>query len=230
MTTAISTYTQSMQAIFPRNWISGICREIYDLAMKLFKMLKDCFSVTSNPPTTTITTAIVGNPRNLVAFYRGTEPNIDNVTLNQILSWDDGNLELVHTYIQWLFPLTESSSYNPTAPVFDQATIQTFRNDAQLKGQVLRSFRRMLTFYGLQMNDATRIITRAPNFNARAAVWMTQYNHNFLRITRIIRSLCLLGLREYAGSFLAIMTDIASNEGSRTVSRPTLQRWNQAAR
>jgi hypothetical protein len=234
MTTAVPSTTQPIMPFSPCNWVGDICQKIHDLAIKFFKTVSDWFSGKTNSlsQTTTITT-MNGNPGNLVAFYRGAEANNNGVSLNQILSWDDANLELVHTYIQWLFPLTTQSGPNPTAPVLDQATIDTFRNDPLLRGQLLRAFRRMLTFYGLQMDETTRVITRAPNFNARAMVWLTPPDgnyHNFLRITRIIHSLCLLGHRECATSLLAIMIDIAANEGARTVPPETLQHWNNAAR
>jgi hypothetical protein len=234
MTTAISSYMQPLQAFSPCNWVGDICQKIYDMAIKFFKTISDWFSGKTNSLSqTTTTTTMNGNPRNLVAFYLGNEANNNRVTLNQILSWDDRNLELVHNYIQWLFPLAEGSNYNTTGPVLDQATIDTFRNDPQLRTQVIRCLHRMLAFYGLQMNNATRVITRAPNFNARATVWLTPADgnyHNFLRITRIIHSLCLLGHREYARSLLAIMIDIAANEGARTVPPETLLHWNNAVR
>ncbi len=229
MTTAISTYSQSVPAFSPCTWISDICQKIYDLAVKFFKMVSDWFSGKTNSLSqTTTTTTMSGNPRNLVAFYRGAEPNNNGFTLNQILSWDDANLEAVHTYIQWLFPLAERSDYNPTDPVLDQATIDTFRNDPLLRGQVLRSLRRMLAFYGLQMDEATRVITRAPNFNARSAVWLTPENHNFLRITRIIKSLGILGLGSYELTFQLAMLDIANNEGARIVGQDTVRFWSLA--
>ena len=218
-------------SIASSGWMNDFCKTVHDVVTKIFNAIKELFtqnrSTTGTSIATTVTTGTsipsitmattLPNPRNLLPFYYGQEANNNSVTLQQILNWDDGQLETVHNYIQWLFPLTTPSGPNPTAPVLDQATIQTFQNDVLLKAQLLRSFRRMLTFYGLQMDEATRVITRAPNFNARAAVWLTPANHNFLRITRIIHSLRLLGLPEYSSAFLTIMQDIARNEGSAIV-------------
>ncbi len=225
----------------PCDWVNDLCKIVYGLAMKIFNAIKDCFTVNQNTPITGVTTGTTlnstvamtnaPNPRNIIPFYYGLEANNNHVTLHQILSWDDGQLEAVHNYIQWLFPLETASGPNPTAPVLDQATIQTFRGDARLKNELLNSFRRMLIFYGLRMDEATRVITRAPNFNVRAAVWLTPIDHNyhnFLRITRIIHSLCILGLTEYGRAFLTVMTDIARNEGSATVGNDTLRYWQTA--
>jgi hypothetical protein len=166
-------------------------------------------------------------PQNLVLFYLGQEANNRGVGLNEILGWDNGRLESQHDYIQWLFPLRAPSGPNPTAAILDDETIQTFRSRPGLQIQVLRSFRRMLAFYGLQMDEATGQITRAPNFNARAAVWLTPGNHNFLRITRMIHSLGLLGLPDQARAFFAIMQDIAQNEGAGIVGN-SLGFWQGA--
>jgi hypothetical protein len=234
MTTAVSFYQPFVQTCsVPCNWISDICKRVYDLAMKMITAIKDCFatrqSLTTGTTITPLNTRItIPDPKNVIPFYRGLEANNNHATLNQILSWDDGQLEMVHDYIQWLFPLETPSNFNPTAPVIDQATIQTFRNDSLLKSQLLRSFCRMLTFYGLQMDVTTRVITRAPNFNLRAAVWLTSGNHNFQRITRIIHSLSLLGLPEYSRAFLTVMQNIASNEGSRVVGSETVGYWQRS--
>lgn len=228
---AISSSLPSSLAYYaPCDWISSFCRAVRDLAMKIFNAIKECFS-RQNAQTTrtsTSTVAMVPNPRNLIPFYYGLEANNDQVTLQQILSWDDGQLEVVHNYIQWLFPLETPSQFNLTAPVLDPPTMDTFHHSALLKHQLLRSFRRMLTFFGLQMDEATRAITRAPNFHTRAAVWLTPGNHNFLRITRIIHSLERLGLPEYSRACLAIMQEIAQNEGSAAISNGTLRYWQSA--
>ncbi len=215
------------------DWIKDIYKVVHDLAMRLIKSICDCFGGSPFVPAGTTTTtrgATMQGPLNLVPFYRGLEPNNNAVTLDQILAWDDGQLESVHNYIQWLFPLTTPSGPNPTAAILDNPTIQTFKGDPALQNQVLRSFRRMLAFYGLQMNEATKAITRAPNFNARMAVWLIDPNghHNFLRITRIIRSTDLLGLPDYSRSFFAIMQDIEQREGRGIISAYTLNRWREA--
>ena len=202
------------------NCFDDFCKMVHDFAMKIIHAIKRCFG-----------SKTMSGPLNLIPFYRGQEPNNRQATFEQILSWDDGQLEADHHYIQWLFPLASQSNHNRTAPVLDAETIQTFRNDAALKSQMLRSFRRMLTFYGLQMNEGPIAITRAPNFNARATVWLTppdQNYHNFLRVTRIIRSMNILGLPEYGKAFYSIMENIARNEGAAVVSPETLRIWVSA--
>jgi Opioid growth factor receptor (OGFr) conserved region len=211
------------------NCLERICKTICNLAIQMFKAICSYFG---RPARLASVSTGESRPLNLIPFYRGQEANNNHVTLEQILAWDDTRLESVHDYIQWLFPLKTMSGPNPSAPVLDDATILTFQNDPILKNQVLRSFRRMLTFYGLQMGEGTKVISRAANFNARASVWLynSSGHHNFLRITRILHSMNLLGLGAYCKPFLNILVDIRRNEGKNAISETTLGYWEAAER
>ncbi len=226
---SISSGTAILMPMSLCDGISDIARSVHDYVMRIFHAIKDCIFGSPTPaPILRPSRVTVPGPQNLVSFYRGQRANVDGLTLDQIRAWGDGNLETVHTYIQWLFPLMTTSNYNPTAPVLDIPTMETFRNDPALKNQVLISLNRMLSFYGLQMDPVTRLITRAPNFGARAAVWITVNNHNFLRITRIIESLERLGLPEYSRSVFNIMQNIYQNEGRGIISDYALGLWRNA--
>ena len=107
--------------------------------------------------------------------------------LAEILAWDDELLESVHDYVQWLFPLPEPSMFNSDAPLLTEADIAAARSDDVIQTNVRASFARMLRFYGLTPETADRPKT-----------WVCQADHNHLRITRILRSLRLLGLPEEA--------------------------------
>lgn len=236
MATGITPQAPRTQSV-PCSWISDACNMLHDLVMKVINAIRDCFwgSQPSAPqgattPTLSSSRVTVQPSRNLIPFYRGVEANNNGVTLVQILRWDDAQLEDIHNYIQWLFPTTIRSGPNPTAPILDAATIQTFRSDPAIKHRMLLSFRRMLAFYGLQMNEATRVISRAANFEERAAVWLYSPagHHNFLRITRILDSMSLLGLSEYSRAFLPILGDIANNEGQGIISLQTFGHWQRA--
>ena len=149
MTTAVSFSQPAQQVYLPCDWVSDLCKAVYEIALKILKGISDFFSPATSGTTTLAPTQVgvtVTDPKNIVAFYRGLEANNNGVTLNQILGWDDGQLEAVHNYIQWLFPLPDFSAPNPTAPVLDRATILAFRSDPLIKNQMLRSFRKMQLF------------------------------------------------------------------------------------
>ncbi len=170
----------------------------------------------------------VGTEQGLLNFYQGTGPDSEGRTLTQILNWGDDQLESVHNYIQWLFPSRQASAFNARAPMLTDAHVQAFRNEPALQGNLLRSFNRMLAFYGLQ--EGQNQITRAPNAAARQAVWLTPGNHNFLRISRILKCLNELGLHPQAQSFYRALNDIAQHEGRSAITPRTLGIWQSAAR
>ena len=222
--------------------ISALCQTIYDVALKVIQAIGRCFSSQSPQDSTKdqrvalssrthLETGIstVKDSKNLIPFYRDQEKNIAGVTLKDILNWDDTRLESQHDYIQWLFPLAVQSAYNGNAPILDQSMIKIFRGDKSLQNRVLDSLHRMLAFYGLEQNAETQEITRASNFTERfKGGWLTPGNHNFLRITRIITSLGLLGLSNHATAFFTIMKDIAQKEGVEIVSSTSLLCWTNA--
>jgi hypothetical protein len=142
----------------------------------------------------------------LIAFYAGQRPDHRGRLLSEIQSWDFDQLEDVHDFIQWLFPLPEPSPVNPAAPTLDRTTIEEFRRRPDLQAALLTSFKTMLAFYGFKLAGETPPqIERGPNFKERSANWLSPNNHNHLRITRILRALRLLGLEAYAQAFFAAL-------------------------
>lgn len=133
----------------------------------------------------------------LLEFYRGERPDAEGRMLMDILAFDDESLEEAHDFIQWLFPLTEPSRFNPDAPVLSAADIAAFYAEPSLCANLHRSFERILPFLGLTLTAEGEVV-EAANFAARVPdIWSTP-NHNWLRITRILRSLVLLGLQDLA--------------------------------
>ncbi len=141
------------------------------------------------------------NATPLIDFYLGRKPDGEGRMLRDILDWDDYRLEVVHNYIQWLFPLTGRSAFNARAPILTADDIHAFRQFANLRAALTASFDRLLKFYGFQ-RDGSRVL-RAGNFSERTREWVSPGDHNFLRITRILRSLMILGLPELARAFFA---------------------------
>jgi hypothetical protein len=115
---------------------------------------------------------------------------------------DDEQWEAVHDFIQWLFPLPEASGFNFYAPMLTDEDIATFRGEERLRGNVRRSFRRFLAFVGLVLTEDGQVV-EGPNFASRAPDFWGRPNHNWLRTTRVLRSLRLLGLEWEARAFYA---------------------------
>lgn len=164
----------------------------------------------------------------LLEFYLGRAPDHRGRYLHEILTWTDNQLEDVHDYIQWLFPTFERSAFQPNAPILTKETASTFRASAELKDRLKASFKHLLRFYGLALDESTRLrVTPGPNFQQRAETWLASPNHNHLRITRILKSLTALGLREQAEALLLCLEEIYDHSpGVRNaVSERTLGFW-----
>ncbi|TGZ81759.1 hypothetical protein EX30DRAFT_340624 [Ascodesmis nigricans] len=202
----------------------------------------------------------------------------------------DRDLEGLHDYIQWIFPLPERSVFNPWAPVVGEDVVGAFRGCEELREGVRDAVRRVVRFWGFEVgvreeeedededegeerekekekenddgekgqdnvesDDATkeadlqpsgdkeeeegrkekkkqeeptietpspspentlnsppqkptkRTITITPPPNALSQLgfqnWWRRFDHNHLRMTRMIRSLRILGLEDEAQAF-----------------------------
>lgn len=162
----------------------------------------------------------------LIAFYAGKGTDDRGRRIDEIWSFSHEELESVHDYIQWLFPLMERSAFNPGAPLLDDETVAQFREDAALRGNLERSLRVMLDFYGLAI--AGHEILTVPTFSARSRIWLTPHNHNFLRLTRILKSLSLLGLHDRATQLLACLERVDQRRPG-IISTETFEYWRAAA-
>ena len=160
----------------------------------------------------------------LIAFYRGQAPDAAGRAIADIWSWDHRRLEMVHDYIQWLFPLPEASRFNPDAPLLSAADIKAFRESPDLQARVRKSLDVMLDFFGLSRSGA--VITRAAK--SSAAHWLEPLNHNHLRLTRILLFLRHAGLQAEARGLLGCLEDIAAHEGHDVISARTLTFWRAA--
>ncbi|MBV8197955.1 MAG: hypothetical protein JO263_07455 [Candidatus Eremiobacteraeota bacterium] len=166
----------------------------------------------------------------IVAFYEGTAPDDRGRFLEEILSFDDARVEHVHDFIQWLFPLPEVSGANPSAPILDDGAINAFLSRPELRAALRRSLDRMLAFYGLRWSGQS--IVKERSFPGTSN-WLSPENHNHLRLTRILRSLCVLGERPAAEALFEALRDIYDDDQTRErnwISGQTFQFWSSAVK
>ncbi|XP_013988814.2 opioid growth factor receptor [Salmo salar] len=105
-------------------------------------------------------------------------------------------LERVHSYIQWLFPLQEPGMNNQ-AKELTIKEIEAFLQDETAKKRLVKSYKLMLDFYGIQLsNETTGNVRRANNWYKRFDN-LNRNTHNNLRITRILKCLGTLGFPHY---------------------------------
>ena len=170
--------------------------------------------------------------REVIGFYSDAGPDNRGRFLKEIQNWSDDELGRTHDYIQWLFPLDEPSGVNLNAPTLNAYTINRFRSDADLRRRLQASLVRMLAFYGLEMRATVPLsVVCTASFPERAENWLTPSNHNHLKITRILRSLCLLGLEDQADSFFRFLEMLYEMESTRPhprISLETFGYWRSA--
>lgn len=161
----------------------------------------------------------------LVQFHRGKSKDSQGRSLADYWAFSDVQMESRHDFIQWMFPLEEASRFNPGAPTLTQNDREAFEDDPVLRDHLLRSFDRFLTFLGLT-RDGDRVVP-ASDFEAKK--WrFTEPNHNWLRISRVLASLRLLGLPAQAEAFHQGLESLIE-QGKARISADTREYWNKAA-
>ncbi|MBW4421003.1 MAG: hypothetical protein KME13_17495 [Myxacorys californica WJT36-NPBG1] len=166
----------------------------------------------------------------LVPFYLGEQRDLEGRTIQEIWAWDFEALECAHDYIQWLFPLSEKSAFNANAPIVDEAVIQAFQQDPRLRQNLLRSLTVMLRFYGLQRQERDRgevMISRSEDYPIRKREWICLFDHNYLRITRILKCLMTFGLEAEAQAVYECLQQIYK-ENRDQIGGETFQHWTNA--
>ena len=166
----------------------------------------------------------------LVPFYLGEQKDSEGRTIQEMWSWNFEELECAHDYIQWLFPLSERSAFNPDAPIVDEEVIQVFQSNPQLRQNLLRSLTVMLHFYGLQpheSNDGKIVVSQSEDYPNRKREWVCIFDHNYLRITRILKCLMTFGLENEAQAFYECLRKIYSEDSNR-IGSETFQYWTIA--
>ena len=118
--------------------------------------------------------------------------------------------------------------FNPYAPILSPQDTVKFKSDEKIRYNVVKAFKRMLAFYGLDFIESSRIVKTAANFDKKSDSWITPGNHNFLRITRILRSLSLVGFADLSAAFFECLEDIYKSH-SATIGDVTFKYWKAAS-
>lgn len=146
-----------------------------------------------------------------------------------IFNWDTNKMETTHDYIQWMFPLPEPSQYNPDAPLLTEDDITLFKSNPDLMDRIERSLKKFLEFMGLSLVKFGQqwIVAKSSEFsNRRGSVWAS-FNHNWLRITRVLKCLKLLGRDDLAMAFFSCLRQLRDREG---IGSTSFEYWENAVR
>jgi hypothetical protein len=161
----------------------------------------------------------------LVSFYRAEDTDSRGRTLADLWGFSVDELEAVHDFIQWMFPLREPSAYNPNAPLLTSADIAAFRSDPVLRTNLRRSFEVFLAFVGLRYRDGE--VVDGPDFEEKRNIWRYP-NHNWLRITRVLISTRTLDLEVESAAFFRYLSEL-KRSGRGEITDETFRYWSSAA-
>ena len=125
-----------------------------------------------------------------------------------------------------MFPLREPSRFNPDAPLLTAADVAAFRSDAFLRSRLTKSFQRILVFLGLSLAENGTVV-EGPNFAERVPEIWASPNHNWLRITRILKSLTALGLESEAKT-LFVGSTLFTQSAAIPITADTFRYWKEA--
>ena len=157
--------------------------------------------------------------KTLYNFLIGKKKNIHGKYIYDIWKYSYEELENKHNFIQWLFPLKEKSFNNIFAPTFNNE----FEITKEIKQNMLNSLSIMLSFYGFNFDGIK--IQKADDFEERKNVYLKKNNHNYKRITRIIKSLKLFELENESNLVKETFINLYS-EYSEEIGGNTLKYWN----
>jgi hypothetical protein len=150
-----------------------------------------------------------GQAMTLLTFLEGSEIDTHGRYIGDIWGFNDQQIERTHNFIQWLFPLSVPSAAVPGAPVLTKEDILAIRSSEVAQDNICQSANWYAGF--LERND----------------FWRKPYDHNHLRITRVIRSLRLLVDADEADAF---RIEVYTLLGEKVSSIPPKTRafWDEA--
>lgn len=127
------------------------------------------------------------NTSSIVAFFTGEAADDLGRLFSDYLNFSNSELEHIHNYIQWAFPICEPSRHNSSAPLLTDDAVAALKENPD----ALKNFQIFLA--------------RMSQFYLQSDCWLSRFNHNHLRITRIIASTCQILNVQEAGYFYAMI-------------------------
>jgi hypothetical protein len=146
----------------------------------------------------------------LIEFYEGSGFPYDWEDI--IYRWDNDRMESCNDYVYWLFPLPESGDSD--VPLLTNEDIEKFKEDFDLMDRVEQSLKKFLEFLGLSLVrfDKLWLVAKSHEFSDRRVVWTT-FNQNWLRITRVLKFLKLIGRDDLANAVFSCLNQLRDRDG-----------------
>ena len=142
-------------------------------------------------------------------FLTNQGPDFKGRFLKEIWAYSDNEIESTHDFVQIVFPTNKPSQATFNKLYLDnEILIEKLKNSSEVTENIMKSASWFLSF--LSRNDS----------------WQKGYDHNQLRITRVIESLRLLVSDEAADEFYKAILRLVKDP---TILNPTtLKFWEEA--
>jgi hypothetical protein len=143
--------------------------------------------------------------------------------------WD--KLEMHHGYVQWLFPIREGG-LNFSAQPLSKFEASQFRKNPEIMKRIIKSYELMLDFYGIVLKDRTTgALARNPKTFKNRYAHLNNSFHNYLRITRILKFLGIVGLEHYKKQFLRhLIIEVFKHEKLSNADESCVKYWMPTVR
>jgi len=162
----------------------------------------------------------------IVDFYSGKQRTHPGETLRESMTGAikrAGKCPRLHSMAVFLYPTQSIIIFAPPSSMRSKSP--NSRTDPELQAQLLVSLDMMLGFYGFERNNQS--ITCSNSWEERSRNWLRPGNHNHLRLTRILKSLSILGLKTMHMHLWCCLTLYVRWE-SGAISGTTMGYWKRA--
>lgn len=156
-------------------------------------------------------------------FLEGSEKEDRGRYVTDILKYGNLRLELVHNYVQRIFPTNEQSKFSNIRPITDE-DITLIRASAIVKDNISRMYQKMLRYWKI---DGDRY--RKWGLGAPFRLWNMWNNHNHWRMTRVLKCFLLLGMedehKDFSLRLSAILEIKRAKKLSVRITKKTAEIW-----
>ena len=126
-----------------------------------------------------------------------------------ICDQSDDWIESTHDFIQWLFPIEDERNRGASIPDLTDEEVEMIKESEKAQKSMLLSASRMRRFWSKNQH------------------WVTEHDHNHLRITRCIKSLRLLVGDEEAQKMKVWLSSVLG-PNAKLISKSSLKHWKEA--
>lgn len=156
----------------------------------------------------------------VIDFWNGEVATETGHYFEDVMGYSYEALESGHDYIQWLLPKREPSMFRSEIPTLTDDEIELFSTDPVLKEKVDRVMHKMLDFYGMVLTHDGLVLWQLPKSEGgnrnNPKWWLGHFNHNYLRITRMLMSFRHLDKTEVAKAVYKLLLTDQDKYGQQT--------------